>query len=67
VFREIILHAKMHSQSPNAFIAAKYSVWFMQVPWRNGWFYDLSLHAEQEGKPDPSPTHSAWLKEVGAV
>ncbi|KAL0020489.1 hypothetical protein WJX77_010504 [Trebouxia sp. C0004] len=38
-----------------------------EVPWRNGWFYDLSLRAEQEGEADPSPTHSAWLKEVGAV
>lgn len=38
-----------------------------EVPWRNGWFYDLSLQAKQEGKADPSPTHSAWLKEVGAV
>lgn len=39
----------------------------LQVPWRNGWFLDLSKQAEQEGKADPSPTHTTWLKEVGAV
>ncbi|KAL3157847.1 hypothetical protein ABBQ32_012261 [Trebouxia sp. C0010 RCD-2024] len=38
-----------------------------EVPWRNGWFYDISLQAKQEHKDDPCPTHSAWLKDVGAV
>ena len=35
--------------------------------WRNGWFHGLSKAAEAQGKADPCPLHTAWLKEVGAV
>ena len=50
-----------------ALLNAVFDIYCLQVPWRNGWFYDLSLQAEQEGKPDPSPTHTAWLRESGAL
>ncbi|CAK9171486.1 unnamed protein product [Ilex paraguariensis] len=35
--------------------------------WRNGWFYSLSEKAIAEGKPDPCPLHTAWLKELKIV
>ncbi|CAL8464443.1 g3978 [Coccomyxa elongata] len=38
-----------------------------EFQWRNGWFFDLSKKAEAEGKSDPFPTHTAWLKEIGVV
>lgn len=38
-----------------------------EFEWRNGWFYDISKRAMTDGKPDPCPTHTAWLKEVGAI
>ena len=38
-----------------------------ELEWRNGWFHDISKQALAEGKPDPMPTHTAWLKEVGAI
>lgn len=38
-----------------------------EFPWRNGWFYGLTQAAAAAGQPDPCPTHTAWLKEVGAV
>lgn len=38
-----------------------------EFPWRNGFFYDISQQAQQEGQADPCPTHTAWLKEVGAI
>ena len=38
-----------------------------EFPWRNGWFYGLSEAAEGEGRSDPCPLHTAWLKEVKAV
>jgi len=38
-----------------------------EFQWRNGWFYELSKAAEMQGKEDPCPTHTAWLKEVGAI
>ena len=34
-----------------------------EFPWRNGYFWDISEAAVSEGKADPTPTHSAWLKE----
>ena len=34
-----------------------------EFPWRNGYFWDISQAAVSEGKADPAPTHSAWLKE----
>lgn len=40
---------------------------FLQFKWRNGWFYSLSEKANAEGKPDPCPLHTAWLKEINAV
>lgn len=38
-----------------------------EFQWRNGWFYGLSKAAEEKGRVDPCPTHTEWLKEVGAV
>lgn len=33
-----------------------------EFQWRNGWFYDISMRAVEQGKPDPCPLHSDWLK-----
>ena len=38
-----------------------------EFEWRNGYFYGLSTAALAEGKPDPCPTHTKLLKEVGVV
>ncbi|KAJ6346867.1 hypothetical protein OIU76_003532 [Salix suchowensis] len=38
-----------------------------EFKWRNGWFYSLSDKAVAEGKPDPCPLHTAWLKELKVV
>ena len=38
-----------------------------EFEWRNGWFYDITSRAAEAGKEDPCPTHTAWLKEVGAI
>jgi hypothetical protein len=38
-----------------------------EFEWRNGWLWGLSQAAVAAGRPDPCPTHSALLKEVGAV
>lgn len=38
-----------------------------EFPWRNGWFWEASQKAAAEGRPDPTPLHSALLREVGAV
>ncbi|KAI3909561.1 hypothetical protein MKW98_013978 [Papaver atlanticum] len=38
-----------------------------EFQWRNGWFYSLSQKAISEGKPDPCPSHTAWLKELKVV
>jgi hypothetical protein len=38
-----------------------------EFSWRNGYFYDLSQKALAAGKPDPCPTHTAWLKELNVV
>lgn len=38
-----------------------------ELRWRNGFFWDLSQAAIKAGKPDPCPTHSSMLKQVGAV
>ncbi|KAL6012217.1 hypothetical protein ACLOJK_002695 [Asimina triloba] len=35
--------------------------------WRNGWFYSLTEKALAEGKSDPCPLHTAWLKELKIV
>ncbi|KAG5110829.1 hypothetical protein JHK82_040052 [Glycine max] len=35
--------------------------------WRNGWFCSLSEKATAQGKPDPCPLHSQWLKELRIV
>jgi beta-phosphoglucomutase-like phosphatase (HAD superfamily) len=32
-----------------------------ELPWRNGYFWDLSQAAMAAGKPDPSPTPTKWL------
>ena len=38
-----------------------------ELRWRNGWFHGLSQRALADGKPDPCPTHTAWLRELGVV
>ncbi|KAK9714245.1 hypothetical protein RND81_06G081100 [Saponaria officinalis] len=38
-----------------------------EFKWRNGWFYSLSEKAISEGKPDPCPLHSTWLRELKIV
>ncbi|XP_058195764.1 uncharacterized protein LOC131312055 isoform X2 [Rhododendron vialii] len=38
-----------------------------EFKWRNGWLYSLSEKAITEGKPDPCPLHTAWLKELKVV
>ncbi|KAL3375118.1 hypothetical protein AABB24_006559 [Solanum stoloniferum] len=38
-----------------------------EFKWRNGWFYSLSEKAIAQGKPDPCPLHTAWLKELKIV
>ncbi|KAK7293937.1 hypothetical protein RJT34_16818 [Clitoria ternatea] len=38
-----------------------------EFKWRNGWFYSLSEKVTAQGKPDPCPLHSQWLKELGIV
>ncbi|KAL8171643.1 hypothetical protein V2J09_023447 [Rumex salicifolius] len=38
-----------------------------EFKWRNGWFYSLSEKAISQGKPDPCPLHTAWLKELNVV
>ncbi|RDX78550.1 hypothetical protein CR513_41159, partial [Mucuna pruriens] len=38
-----------------------------ELKWRNGWFYSLSEKAKAQGKPDPCPLHSQWLKELRIV
>ncbi|KAF5188646.1 nuclear protein [Thalictrum thalictroides] len=35
-----------------------------EFKWRNGWFYSLTKKAVTEGKPDPCPLHTEWLKEL---
>uniref|UniRef100_A0A0R0J7G8 Uncharacterized protein n=1 Tax=Glycine max TaxID=3847 RepID=A0A0R0J7G8_SOYBN len=35
-----------------------------EFKWRNGWFCSLSEKANAQGKPDPCPLHSQWLKEL---
>ncbi|XP_010537870.1 PREDICTED: uncharacterized protein LOC104812426 [Tarenaya hassleriana] len=38
-----------------------------EFKWRNGWFYSLSEKAIAEGKPDPCPLHTEWLKELKVI
>ncbi|XP_030461638.1 uncharacterized protein LOC115681732 [Syzygium oleosum] len=38
-----------------------------EFKWRNGWFYSLSEKAIAEGKPDPCPLHTAWLREIKVI
>lgn len=38
-----------------------------EFEWRNGFFYGLSQQASDNFYPDPCPTHTGLLKEVGAI
>ncbi|KAL4584644.1 hypothetical protein LXL04_009250 [Taraxacum kok-saghyz] len=38
-----------------------------EFKWRNEWFYSLSEKAIAQGKQDPCPLHTAWLKELNIV
>ncbi|KAI9160392.1 hypothetical protein LWI28_007702 [Acer negundo] len=38
-----------------------------EFKWRNGWFYSLTEKAIGEGKSDPCPLHTTWLKELKIV
>lgn len=35
-----------------------------EFSWRNGWFYDITTRARQQGLQDPCPQHTALLREV---
>ena len=39
----------------------------LQFEWRNGWFYNLSKRAWEQGVDDPCKLHSALLKIMGLV
>ncbi|KAJ7952009.1 Nuclear protein [Quillaja saponaria] len=38
-----------------------------EFKWRNGWFYSITEKAISQGKPDPCPLHTTWLKELKVV
>ncbi|WOL05541.1 hypothetical protein Cni_G14270 [Canna indica] len=38
-----------------------------EFKWRNGWFYSLTEKALAEGRADPCPLHTAWLKEIKVI
>ncbi|WJX48695.1 hypothetical protein P8452_35224 [Trifolium repens] len=38
-----------------------------EFKWRNGWFYSLFEKATAQGKPDPCPLHTQWLRELKIV
>ncbi|CAM8877401.1 hypothetical protein QQ045_021006 [Rhodiola kirilowii] len=38
-----------------------------EFKWRNGWFYSLSEKAMSQGKTDPCPLHTLWLKELKVI
>ena len=38
-----------------------------EFSWRNGWFHDISLAAIARGEQDPTPLHTAGLKELGVI
>eukprot|EP01018_Ginkgo_biloba_P007144 Gb_27951 [translate_table: standard] len=38
-----------------------------EFKWRNGWFYSISEKAIANGRIDPCPLHTSWLKELGAI
>ncbi|KAG6413250.1 hypothetical protein SASPL_125958 [Salvia splendens] len=38
-----------------------------EFKWRNGWFYSLTEKAIAQGKQDPCPLHTSWLKELKIV
>ncbi|KAK0597995.1 hypothetical protein LWI29_030640 [Acer saccharum] len=38
-----------------------------EFKWRNGWFYSVTEKAIAEGKSDPCPLHTTWLKELKIV
>ncbi|KAF7814572.1 uncharacterized protein G2W53_028541 [Senna tora] len=38
-----------------------------EFKWRNGWFYSISEKALAQGKPDPCPLHTQWLKELKII
>ncbi|XP_011623779.1 uncharacterized protein LOC18435308 isoform X1 [Amborella trichopoda] len=38
-----------------------------EFKWRNGWFYSLTQKAIAEGRPDPCPLHTTWLKELKII
>ncbi|KAM3193175.1 hypothetical protein ACQJBY_070008 [Aegilops geniculata] len=46
---------------------AHYPTAVKEFKWRNGWFYSLTKKALTEGKPDPCPLHTAWLKEIKVI
>ena len=38
-----------------------------EFEWRNGWFWEASKKARAAGARDPTPLHTALLKELGVV
>ena len=51
----------------NAKTVAHFPCGVKEFPWRNGYFYGLSEKAIADGKADPFPTHTALLKNIGAI
>lgn len=56
----------LHASTPCPAVA-HFPTAVKEFPWRNGYFHGLSQAAAAAGRPDPCPTHTAWLKEVGAI
>ncbi|KAG5523193.1 hypothetical protein RHGRI_035119 [Rhododendron griersonianum] len=55
------------ARHPGATVGVVEKEFRSEFKWRNGWFYSLSEKAIAEGKPDPCPLHTAWLKELKVV
>ncbi|KAK6127921.1 hypothetical protein DH2020_038350 [Rehmannia glutinosa] len=55
------------ARHPGATVGAVEKEYRSEFKWRNGWFYSLSEKAIAQGKEDPCPLHTAWLKELKIV
>ncbi len=46
---------------------AHYPTAVKEFEWRNGWFWGISSRELAAGRPDPCPTHTALLRELGVM